>query len=110
MMMGLSQHDLSKAANVSIQQVQKYENGTNRISGGKLFRFSEYLGVPVNYFFEDESGDFLDSLAEDGAAYGSGDSDLTISEKEVITLVRAFGEVKDIKVRRKIIDLIKSMS
>ena len=46
-MLGLSQHDLSKAVDVSIQQIQKYEKATNRISSGKLFAFAKFLKVPV---------------------------------------------------------------
>ena len=49
---GLSQQTLGKIANVSIQQIQKYEKGTNRISSGKLFLFAQFLQVPLTYFFE----------------------------------------------------------
>ena len=52
MMLGLSQQDLSNAVAVSIQQIQKYEKATNRISSGNLHAFDNFLNVPVNYFFE----------------------------------------------------------
>ena len=43
MMLGLSQHDLGKAVDVSIQQIQKYEKATNRISSGKLYTLARFL-------------------------------------------------------------------
>ena len=56
-MLGMSQQDIGKAVDVSIQQVQKYEKATNRISSGKLFTIAKFLKVPITYFYEhsDES-------------------------------------------------------
>ncbi|PCJ29860.1 MAG: transcriptional regulator, partial [Rickettsiales bacterium] len=74
MMLGLSQNDLGKAVDVSIQQVQKYEKATNRISSGKLFAFSKFLKVPVAYFYDqsDDSGNIIGSvLAEEASSYSS---------------------------------------
>ncbi|MDI6623325.1 MAG: helix-turn-helix transcriptional regulator [Brevundimonas sp.] len=51
---GLSQADLGKAMNLSFQQVQKYERGTNRISASMLVRAGKALGVPVSDFFPDD--------------------------------------------------------
>lgn len=51
MMLGLSQHDLGKAVDVSIQQIQKYEKATNRISSGKLYTLARFLKVPITYFY-----------------------------------------------------------
>lgn len=50
--LGLTQKDLSKAIDVSIQQITKYESGTNRISSGNLYLLAKFLRVPVNYFFQ----------------------------------------------------------
>lgn len=52
---GLSQDDIAKAVGVTFQQVQKYENGGNRIAAGRLFQFSAALGVPVATFFPDQA-------------------------------------------------------
>jgi transcriptional regulator with XRE-family HTH domain len=51
-MLGMSQQDIGKAVDVSIQQMQKYEKATNRISSGKLFTIAKFLKVPITYFFE----------------------------------------------------------
>lgn len=39
----VSQQHLGKALNVSFQQVQKYEKGTNRMSGGRLMQVATAL-------------------------------------------------------------------
>jgi transcriptional regulator with XRE-family HTH domain len=49
---GVSQQALAEAAGVSFQQLQKYETGFNRITGGKFVCFSKKLKVPVSAFFE----------------------------------------------------------
>ena len=49
--LGLSQEILGKAAGVSTQQLQKYENGLNRISSGKLFMFSTFLKIPIKIIY-----------------------------------------------------------
>ena len=48
-----SQTELGQHLGVSFQQVQKYENGTNRISAATLARIAEFLSVPVTQFFDD---------------------------------------------------------
>lgn len=56
--MGIAQQQLADALALTFQQVQKYENGANRISASKLYQIARKLEVPVAYFFE--------GLPEDG--------------------------------------------
>jgi len=51
--LGLTQTKVAKAINVTFQQIQKYEKGTNGVSSIRLLQLSNYLKVPVVYFFED---------------------------------------------------------
>lgn len=51
----MTQTELGEAVGVSFQQIQKYENGTNRISSSRLWKIAEVLGHPINYFFEEPS-------------------------------------------------------
>ena len=51
--LGLTQTKVAKAINVTFQQIQKYEKGTNGVSSIRLLQLANYLKVPVNYFFED---------------------------------------------------------
>jgi transcriptional regulator with XRE-family HTH domain len=48
---GLSQNDVARQSGVSFQQFQKYENGDNRISAGRLQRVAAALNVPVTVFY-----------------------------------------------------------
>jgi transcriptional regulator with XRE-family HTH domain len=43
---------LGDALGLTFQQVQKYENGTNRIGASRLEQISRILQVPVAFFFE----------------------------------------------------------
>ena len=51
--LGLTQTKVAKAINVTFQQIQKYEKGTNGVSSIRLLQLSNYLKVPISYFFED---------------------------------------------------------
>lgn len=109
-MMGLSQHDLGVAVNVSIQQIQKYEKAINRISSGKLHNFSKLLKVPVSYFFddmsnEDSGGD--SALAEEPQAYVV---DEHATEREVVSLIKYFNSIQDTSVRKKVVDIAKTLA
>ena len=53
--LGLTQTKVAQAINVTFQQIQKYEKGTNGVSSIRLLQLSNYLKVPINYFFEDFS-------------------------------------------------------
>ena len=54
--LGLTQTKVAKAINVTFQQIQKYEKGTNGISSLRMMQLSNFLKVPVVYFFEDFAG------------------------------------------------------
>ena len=51
--LGLTQTKVAQAINVTFQQIQKYEKGTNGISSLRLMQLANFLKVPVVYFFED---------------------------------------------------------
>jgi|TARA_B100001964_G_scaffold213540_1_gene250494 transcriptional regulator with XRE-family HTH domain len=50
--LGLTQTKVAKAINVTFQQIQKYEKGINGVSSTRLLQLSNYLKVPINYFFD----------------------------------------------------------
>jgi transcriptional regulator with XRE-family HTH domain len=50
---GLTQTKVAQAINVTFQQIQKYEKGTNGVSSNRLMQLSQFLKVPIIYFFED---------------------------------------------------------
>tara|TARA_Y100000590_G_C15276584_1_gene847163 strand:- start:13 stop:381 length:369 start_codon:yes stop_codon:yes gene_type:complete len=51
--LGLTQTKVANAINVTFQQIQKYEKGTNGVSSSRLMQLAVFLKVPVNYFYED---------------------------------------------------------
>ena len=57
--LGLTQTKVAQAINVTFQQIQKYEKGTNGVSSSRLMQLSQFLKVPITYFFEDYK-DFKD--------------------------------------------------
>ena len=51
--LGLTQTKVAQAINVTFQQIQKYEKGTNGVSSNRLMQLASFLKVPIIYFFED---------------------------------------------------------
>lgn len=110
-LMGLSQEKLADAVGITFQQIQKYENGANRVSAGRLFEFSTILGVPINYFFEkiapkQDHGAF--GLAESEQAGFESQGDL-IQKKETIDLIRTYYQIKNEDQRRDLLKMLKTM-
>jgi transcriptional regulator with XRE-family HTH domain len=54
---GLTQEQLAEIVEVTFQQIQKYENGSNRLNTDKLQTVAQALAVPVSAFFDDDSHD-----------------------------------------------------
>ena len=52
LMVGMSQGKLGEALDVTFQQVQKYEKGSNRIGASRLQQLARVLEVPPSFFFE----------------------------------------------------------
>jgi len=50
--LGLTQTKVAEAINVTFQQIQKYEKGTNGVSSARLMQISQFLNVPIVYFYE----------------------------------------------------------
>ena len=109
-MLGLSQEKLGENLGITFQQIQKYEKGTNRVGASRLRAISAILNVPVSFFFEDAPGSNpvgQEGFAEDNEATYVVDF---LNSNEGVQLTRAFTKISDPKVRRKIIDLVKSLA
>lgn len=50
----MTQSDIGKILGVTLQQVQKYESGTSKISAEKLVILSEALRLPFSYWLEED--------------------------------------------------------
>mgnify|MGYP006266609387 CR=1 FL=1 len=109
--LGMSQERLGTAIGLTFQQVQKYERGANRIGSSRLWELSKVLSVPVSYFFDEmpdtvSRGGSIVGFAESQQADFDGDP---LSRKEALDLVRAFYRISDPKLRKQMVDLIKSV-
>ena len=63
--LGLTQTKVAQAINVTFQQIQKYEKGTNGISSLRIMQLANFLKVPVVYFYEDFSSYEGDTFANE---------------------------------------------
>src|SRR5690348_17280683 len=108
MLIGMSQEKLGELLGLTFQQVQKYEKGVNRIGAGRLFQVAHILGVPIDYFYEGVSGvqDGAPGFAEPGGA--SPPVMEFLSSGEGLQLSLAFMRIRDPKVRKRVLDLVKS--
>lgn len=110
MMLGMSQEKLGEHLGITFQQIQKYEKGTNRIGASRLQHIARVLTVPVAFFFEDapaSPGDAAPgSLAEPERTSYVVDF---LSSSEGIQLNKAFVRIKDAKLRRRVIDLVRAL-
>jgi len=52
--LGISQEELAEILGVTYQQVQRYENGTNKLNVENIQTVANAINVPVSYFFEGE--------------------------------------------------------
>lgn len=111
MMSGLSQERLGEQMGLTFQQIQKYEKGANRVGASRLFQLAKVLEVPVSYFFDDLEQPETDHQATGFAEPRSQDFVLEfLNSREGLELNRAFVKIEDPKVRRRVIDLIRSLS
>ena len=116
-LLGMSQEKLGEAIGLTFQQVQKYERGANRIGASRLFDLSRVLDVPVSFFFDDMSEDVQQQspvhiikgpmgLSEDPAPYEPD----PMSRRETLELVRAYYNIQDPQVRRRVYELAKALA
>jgi transcriptional regulator with XRE-family HTH domain len=103
LVLDMSQQELAAALGVSFQQVQKYEQGLNRIGAGRLQQLAEILRVPVGCFFEDFP------MPGRRKALPSYISDF-LTNAEGHALSKAFMSIRDERQRRCIVILVEAMA
>jgi transcriptional regulator with XRE-family HTH domain len=106
--LGMSQEGLAETIELTFQQVQKYERGSNRISASKLYEIARALKAPVAYFFE--------GYGENEAVEGFSESESEqfvhgfLMTTEGIELAEAFPRIKNAKHRRRILELVRALA
>ena len=108
----MSQTSLGEAVDVTFQQIQKYENGTNRVGASNLYRIAQALGVSVGFFFE--------GMPEELIRPGNGGNGAPVSatstqsdpmtSREAIELVHNFFMVENETARRRLFQFIKALA
>ncbi len=112
-LLGMSQEKLGRAVGLTFQQIQKYERGVNRVGASRLFNLGRALDVPVSFFFEDLSAE----AAGGGKRRGRGLSEApasalapdSLSKRETVELIRAYYQVTDPRLRKRVLDLLKAL-
>lgn len=112
-LLNLSQQQLGRAVGITFQQIQKYEQGTNRVSSSRLYDIAKVMGVPINFFFDHIEEEIegrpvahIDGLADAPEPAYMEDDD---SRNDTMELVTAYWRLPD-DIRRKALTLLKSMA
>jgi len=100
---GLSQQSLADRLGVSFQQVQKYENGTNRVGAGRLPQIAEILNIPISALFS------ANAEASSGRAESVAPINL-MPDRSALRLLTSFSRVSDRAIRRGLVDLVAAIA
>jgi transcriptional regulator with XRE-family HTH domain len=95
-MLGLAQQQLAELIGVTYQQAHKYEKGINRISGGRLFKIAQALGVEVGYFYE--------GLGAEGGSFKP-----TQSQRLLLDLAQNFSALQSRRHQEAVCDLVRAV-
>ncbi len=113
-LLGMTQTTLGNTLGLTFQQVQKYENGKNRISASRLFDLTRVLDVPIEHFFEDMPPEVA---ASPPATKGRGRAKKPPSnepnpmlKRETLELVRAYYKIEDAGIRGRLYQFIKGVA
>lgn len=111
MLMGMSQERLGESMGLTFQQVQKYEKGANRIGASRLHHIAKILDVPVGYFF-DEAPAVEERSTTPGLSEPESEEFVLefLNTREGLELNRAFTKISSAKVRKCVVDLVRSLS
>ena len=101
-LLGVSQTELGNALGLTYQQIQKYENGSNRVSASRLYQVASIFGVPIMFFFED--------MPSEITGPEKFPADALVIDDQTTKLLRAYLSVPDDQVRKGIRNLVKELA
>jgi transcriptional regulator with XRE-family HTH domain len=96
----MSQSELGKALGVTFQQIQKYENGKNRVGAGRLHLIATALDAPISEFFAGASETTRSSFAAKSVAF----------DPQAFRIAEAFIKISDKPLRASLVDLVETMA
>ena len=100
---GMSQTELGENIGVTFQQVQKYENGTNRVSAGRSVQIALALGVPHQSLFEGVRGGDRKASQADVIPIA------LLADAHTLRLAQAFSKVSNNRLRLAIVRLVETI-
>ncbi|MEI7873425.1 MAG: helix-turn-helix transcriptional regulator [Alphaproteobacteria bacterium] len=119
-LLGMSQTKLAGSVDLTFQQIQKYERGSNRMGSSRLFEFSKVLDVPVSYFFDEmpakaqaakpAPGRGRKGFGEAGPAFEPEQPKDPLIKRETLELVRAYYKIRAPGVRGGVAKMIKALA
>lgn len=102
LLLGLSQHQLGETLGLSFQQLQKYENGVNRVSASRLYQLAQALRVPITWFYE--------GLGIDRKSTSRPPNLSQLTDPEVLQFVRAYYCIKDAAARFRLRGMVSALA
>jgi transcriptional regulator with XRE-family HTH domain len=113
----MSQTKLGDAIDVTFQQIQKYENGTNRVGASNLYKIAQALGVDVSFFYQGMP-EYANGGNGSGHSMAPGVSERDqrafaedpLTSREAIELMHNYYRVRDSAVRRRLFQFVKSLA
>jgi transcriptional regulator with XRE-family HTH domain len=106
LMLGMSQTTLADKLDLTFQQVQKYEKGTNRIASSRLLQIADILQVPIIFFFEGAPGYRSQDRKAPSPAFVSD----FLATTDGLDLTKAYMRIKDANLRRRIVHLVENIA
>ncbi len=109
----MNQTKLAKALGITFQQLQKYEQGLNRITAGRLYDLGRVLDMSISSFFEGMPAGVSGAIVAqaDGGHAGNGNEQerALLQRRETLNLIRAYYTLEDPAVRQRILALVGSL-
>ncbi|WP_179188011.1 helix-turn-helix domain-containing protein [Kiloniella majae] len=113
-LLGLSQEKLGEALGLTFQQVQKYERGTNRIGASRLYDLARVLDIDIGYFFDEMTDEVshrspgqIRGMAEEGEELPFQKDPM--ARRETLELVRAYYKIEETTVRKRLLEMAKTL-
>jgi transcriptional regulator with XRE-family HTH domain len=103
LLLAMTQTQLAQQLGVSFQQVQKYENGTNRVGAGRLVQIAQILGIPIDALLQGLNAPTRKTLQAD-------DPLELLSTGAAVRLAQAFSQISDRQIRNALVSLAEGIA
>lgn len=105
--LGYTLAEVAAAAQVSLQQMERFERGEERINAANLYILSNFLDIPFSYFFERFKNKDSGNLTPEDAADAM---HIFVEDPAALVLLRAFNQLQHVRQRQAIVALVESIA